>query len=440
MNAPRNRWLVALSGVGIHLSIGSIYAYSVMTKPLEAALGWAKSDITNAFAVAIAFLGLSAAFLGPFVEKYGPRASGLFAACFYGAGTAVAGLGVHLDSLPVFILGYGVLGGIGLGVGYITPVSTLVKWFPDQRGLATGMAIMGFGFAAMIFGPVMERLFHAEGISTAAVFWVLGVTYFLLISASALYIARPPEGWRPAHLTPVPDAAASAAPHPTRKARRVTQDLAQCTVSEALRTRRFYFMWFMMFINITCGIGLIAVASPMAQETTGMSPENAALLVGVMGVFNGLGRFGWASASDYLGRPGTYAAFFVIQIVAFALLAQGPPTWAFVTLVLLILTCYGGGFATLPAFLGDLFGTKRLGAVHGATLTAWSAAGLTGPIVVTRVQQATQSYTTTLLIFAGLFAVALALTGLMAADIRTKRIAAAPSPPPTAETAQPAGH
>jgi OFA family oxalate/formate antiporter-like MFS transporter len=430
MSAPRNRWLVALSGVGIHLSIGSVYAYSVMTKPLEAALGWDKADITNAFAVAIAFLGLSAAFLGPYVERYGPRASGIFAACFYGAGTAVAGLGVHLASLPVFILGYGVLGGIGLGVGYITPVSTLVKWFPDQRGLATGMAIMGFGFSAMIFGPVMERLFHAEAISTAAVYWVLGATYFVLIISSALYIARPPEGWKPAHLVDVPDPGASAAAPQTKTARRVMEDLAQCTVPEALRTKRFYFMWLMMFINITCGIGLIAVASPMAQETTGMSPESAAVLVGVMGVFNGLGRFVWASASDYLGRPGTYFAFFAIQIVAFALLAQAPPTWAFVVLVLVILSCYGGGFATLPAFLGDLFGTKRLGAIHGATLTAWSAAGLTGPIVVTRVQEATGRYATTLMIFAGLFAVALVITGLMTLDIRAKRAAPAARPAP----------
>jgi OFA family oxalate/formate antiporter-like MFS transporter len=190
-------------------------------------------------------------------------------------------------------------------------------------------------------------------------------------------------------------------------------------------------MWIMMFINITCGIGLIAVASPMAQDTAfaHLDADEAArlgaLLVGAMGVFNGLGRFGWASASDYLGRPGTYAAFFGIQIVAFALLAQSPPTWAFVLLVLLILTCYGGGFATLPAFLGDLFGTKRLGAIHGCTLTAWSAAGLFGPLFVTEVQERTGRYDTTLYIFAGLFAVALVMTFLMALDIRGKRAALA---------------
>ncbi|MEO1235546.1 MAG: OFA family MFS transporter, partial [Planctomycetota bacterium] len=359
MSAPRNRWLVALSGVGIHLSIGSVYAYSVMTLPLKEALGWEKSSITMAFSVAIVCLGLSAAFLGHFVETYGPRAAGMLAAVCYGLGTVGAGFAVSLESLPLFVATYGVLGGVGLGVGYITPVSTLVKWFPDKRGLATGMAIMGFGFAAMVFGPVMARLFNAEAVGTAGTFFVLGGTYFVLIFLSALYIAPPPKGWKPAHLT---DEALAA--QPARK-KKVREDLAQLTVVEALRTRRFYFMWTMMFINITCGIGLIAVASPMAQETAGMSVAAAATLVGLMGVFNGLGRFGWASASDFLGRPGTYAAFFGIQIVAFALLATGPAPWAFTALVLLILTCYGGGFATLPAFLGDLFGTKRLGAIHG---------------------------------------------------------------------------
>ncbi|MEM1446109.1 MAG: OFA family MFS transporter [Planctomycetota bacterium] len=423
MPAHRNRWLVALSGVGIHISIGSVYAYSVMTLPLKEALGWEKSVITTAFSVAIVLLGLSAAFLGPFVEKYGPRAAGMFAACFYGLGTVVAGVGVHLESLPIFIAGYGVLGGIGLGVGYITPVSTLVKWFPDKRGLATGMAIMGFGFAAMIFGPLMAQLFDA--VSAAQTFWILGVTYFVLVFGSALYIAPPPKGWKPAHLLNV-DATAT-----TKTKRRVQEDLAQCTVGEALRTKRFYFMWTMMFINITCGIGLIAVASPMAQETAGMSVAAAATLVGMMGVFNGLGRFGWASASDFLGRPGTYAAFFAIQIVAFALLAQGPAPWAFTALVLLILTCYGGGFATLPAFLGDLFGTKRLGAIHGATLTAWSAAGFVGPRFMTKYQEYVlartgnvgDSYVPTLYVFAAMFAVALVVTGLMAMDIKAKRAA-----------------
>ncbi len=413
MTPSRNRWLVALSGVGVHLSIGSVYAYSVMTLPLKDALGWEKSSITMAFSVAIVCLGLSAAFLGHFVEKHGPRASGMLAAICYGLGTLGAGVAVAVESLPLFIATYGVLGGIGLGVGYITPVSTLVKWFPDKRGLATGMAIMGFGFAAMIFGPVMQRLFATVG--PANTFFILGSVYFTLIFCSALYIAPPPQGWKPAHLT---DEALAA--QPTKK-KKLREDLAQLTVFEAVRTKRFYFMWVMLFINITCGIALISVASPMAQVMAGMSAAAAAAMVGLMGLFNGLGRIGWASLSDYIGRPATYAAFFTIQIIAFFLLTQSPAPWQFQALVLLILTCYGGGFSSVPAFLGDLFGTKQLGAIHGYTLTAWAVAGLVGPTVVTRVQEATGNYAATLYVFASLFAVALVVTGLMTLDIRHHR-------------------
>lgn len=422
--ANRNRWLVALSGVGIHISIGSVYAYSVMTLPLNEALGWQKSDITLAFSVAIVCLGLSAAFLGLFVERYGPRVSGLLAAACYGLGTLGAGVAVSVGSLPMFIATYGVLGGIGLGVGYITPVSTLVKWFPDKRGLATGMAIMGFGFSAMIFGPVMQNLFDTVG--PASTFFILGGVYLVVIGGSALYIAPPPKGWLPAHLREAtPDASGR---RETRAPRaRSREDLAQLTAGQAIRTRRFYFMWLMLFINITCGIALISVASPMAQEMAGMSAAAAAAMVGLMGLFNGLGRIGWASLSDFIGRPATYAAFFGLQLVAFLLLARSPAPWMFQVLVLLILTCYGGGFASVPAFLGDLFGTKQLGAVHGYTLTAWACAGMVGPTVVTRIQEATGNYATTLYIFASLFALALFITGLMTLDIRAKRRALIPS-------------
>ena len=420
-NAPRatrNRWLVALSGVGIHISIGSVYAYSVMTLPLNEALGWQKSDITLAFSVAIVCLGLAAAFLGLFVERHGPRAAGLLAAACYGLGTLGAGIAVLVGSLPLFIATYGVLGGVGLGVGYITPVSTLVKWFPDKRGLATGMAIMGFGFSAMIFGPVMQRLF--DGVGPANTFFILGGVYLVLIAGSALYIAPPPKGWVPGNLRTVTPSDPLQGERQTPRVK-ASGDLAQLTAGEAVRTRRFYFMWVMLFINITCGIALIAVASPMAQEMAGMSAAAAAAMVGLMGLFNGLGRIGWASLSDYIGRPATYAAFFGIQLIAFLLLTRSLAPWQFQALVLLILTCYGGGFASVPAFLGDLFGTKQLGAVHGYTLTAWAAAGLVGPNVVTRVQEVTGDYGTTLRIFAGLFAVALFVTGLMALDIRAKR-------------------
>ena len=415
MGKVKNRWLIALSAVGIHLSIGSVYAYSVMTIPLNRLHGWLKSDVTFAFSIAILFLGFSAAFLGPWVERMGPRNSGRLAAVFYSLGIIGSGLAVKYGSLPLFILCYGVIGGIGLGVGYITPVSTLVKWFPDRRGLATGMAIMGFGFAAMLFGPIMAKLFQLMDIWK--VYILLGVVYFCLITCSSLYIAPPPKGWLPKGMREAPAGAGDE----TAPKRAVRRDLAQMTVKEAIRTKRFYFMWVMLFINITCGIALISVASPMAQEVTGMSAMQAAAMVGLMGLFNGGGRIGWASFSDIIGRPVTFMAFFVIQVVAFLTLSTVSDAFAFQCLIMLIITCYGGGFSTLPAFLGDMFGTKQLGTIHGFELTAWGIAGIVGPTIVTKVLEATGSYTTTLHIFAGFLAVAFLVSCLMAKEIKAKR-------------------
>lgn len=410
MEKVKNRWLIAASAVGIHISIGSVYAYSVMTLPLKELHGWQKSDITMAFSLAILFLGFSAAFLGRSVEKMGPRKSGRLAAIFYSCGIMGSGLAVKIGSLPLFLLCYGVIGGIGLGVGYITPVSTLVKWFPDRRGLATGMAIMGFGFAAMIFGPIMAKLFLVMDIWK--VYFLLGAVYFCLIFGSSLYIAPPPAGW-------LPPGYSAAASESGRKV--IKKDLAQLTVAEALRTRRFYCMWVMLFINITCGIALISVASPMAQEVVGLSPMQAATMVGLMGLFNGGGRIGWASFSDYLGRARTYMAFFIIQVFAFLALTKTTNPLFFQCLIFIILTCYGGGFSTLPAFLGDMFGTKQLGTIHGYELTAWGLAGMVGPSIVTRVLETTGSYSATLYIFAGFLTFALAVTFFLAHDLRLKR-------------------
>ncbi len=403
----KNRWLIAASAVGIHISIGSVYAYSVMTNPINALLGWEPSDVTTAFSVAILFLGLSAAFLGFLVETRGPRWSGRMAACCYGLGIIGTGVAIHLASLWMFIFSYGALGGIGLGIGYITPVSTLVKWFPYRRGLATGMAIMGFGFASLIFGPLMAYLFDLIGLSNT--FYVLGCVYFAIMFSSASYLEAPPEDWDPAPPVDKENKAAARRNKP--------QDLAQLTAREALFTIRFYFMWLMLFINVTCGIALISVASPMAQDVAGMTALGAASMVGLMGLFNGLGRIGWASFSDIIGRPITYSLFFVIQIVAFVVLAQTTNAGVFQLMVYVILLCYGGGFATVPAYLGDMFSAKELSAVHGNTLTAWAAAGLAGPMIVSRVREATGSYSGTLYFFSVLFAVALIVSILAKMNI-----------------------
>ncbi len=420
----KNRWLIAASGVGIHICIGSVYAYSVMTKPVSQLLNVSADQVKVSFSIAIVFLGLSAAFLGHFVERYGPRVSGRLSAICFALGLIGSGIAVQLQSLVLLYLCYGVIGGIGLGTGYITPVSTLVKWFPDKRGLATGLAIMGFGFAAMLAGPVMAGLFNAgtpespvyTSASVSNTFFICGAVYFVVMMASAQYLAPPPKGYAPAGWDPTRAG--------TRKLR---EDLAQVTANQALGTRRFYYMWLMLGINITCGIALISIASPMMQDVLKMTPLEAGAVVGLIGVFNGLGRIGWASASDYLGRPMTYVAFFVLQVIAFATLPSITHAVVFQVLLFAIMTCYGGGFATVPAFLGDLFGTKQLGAVHGYTLTAWSAAGIIGPSVLVplcKVDGKTD-YATLLYVCSGLFVVALATSALMIVDIRSKRRAKA---------------
>ncbi|WP_408007347.1 OFA family MFS transporter [Pseudalkalibacillus sp. A8] len=404
----KNRWLIAACGVGIHLSIGSVYSWSVFTKPLMNEYGWSLSGVSWTFSIAILFLGLAAAFMGHFVEKHGPRKSGIIAALFFGIGLLGSGLAINVESLIFLYVTYGVLGGIGLGIGYIAPVSTLVKWFPDRRGLATGLAIMGFGFASLIASPVINSLINLVGI--AGTFYILGIVYLAIMLLSSSYLAPPPAGWKPKGYE-----------ENMEKRNNKSQDLSQLTANEAAKTRRFWYLWLMLFINVTCGIAIISVASPMAQEIAGLSAAAAATMVGIMGLFNGLGRIGWASLSDYIGRPNVYTAFFGIQIVLFILLPITTASLLFQLSIFIILSCYGGGFASIPAYIGDLFGTKQLGAIHGYILTAWAAAGLVGPILVSWLRETTQSYTLTLYIFAAAFLVALIVSILIRADIKKLR-------------------
>lgn len=394
----KNRWLIAASAVGIHISIGSVYAYSIMTNPVKDLFGAEESDIKWAFKIAILLLGLSAAFLGRWVEKVGPKVSGITAGVFYGVGILGSGLAVQLQSLPMFLICYGIIGGIGLGLGYITPVSTLVKWFPDRRGLATGMAIMGFGFAALIFGPLMQTLFENVGVSNA--FYILGLLYMIIIIASATYIERPPEGYLPDGYKPGEN-------------KKIKADISNIDANSALKTTRFYYIWIMMFINISCGIALISAASPLIQSKLNYTPMEAAAIVGLIGVFNGLGRLLWSGASDYLGRANTYIVFFAFQILAFYFLPKLSSELTFLFILFTVITMYGGGFSTLPAFLGDLFGTKQLGAIHGMILSCWGLAGVVGPSIYDIVMKKTGSLDVTLQIFSGFFVVAFIVSILM---------------------------
>lgn len=382
----RNRWFIALAAIGLHISIGSVYAWSVLTRPIMADMGFTLSQTTWTFSLAILMLGLSAGFLGSFAEKIGPKKSGLLAMLFWVTGLLGTAYALSIHNLTLLYLFYGIIGGIGLGIGYITPVSTLVKYFPNRPGFATGLAIMGFGFASLIAGPLMQYLVAQVGLVDT--FIILGVIYLVIMGSSSLYLKAP----QPKHST------------------RTSKDRSTMYVhthgmlaNDAMKTWQFGALWWVFFINITCGIGLLSLASPMAQEAIGMTPTAAASLVGIIGIFNGGGRIAWSTISDYLGRAQTYILFFMIEIIAFYLLAETNSALTFQILILLIITCYGGGFSCMPAYLADLYGIRQLSTIHGRILTAWGLAGIAGPMLVSYFHEAGYGYTTALECFATLF-------------------------------------
>ncbi len=403
-----NRWLVPPAALAIHLSIGMAYGLSVFWKPLAQAIGitkpaegdWTIPQVTLTFALGIFFLGSSAAVFGRWLERVGPRRAGVFAAVCWGGGFLVAALGVKLHVLPLLWLGLGVIGGCGLGLGYISPVSTLIKWFPDRRGLATGMAIMGFGGGAMIGAPLadilMKHFASPTSVGVAETFTVLGLGYFVAMLCGAFGYRVPPPDWKPAGWTPPA----------TAKAAQTTRHVH---VDVAWKTPQFWLLWGVLCLNVTAGIGVLSLASPMIQEIfggrlIGVSGELSTLsadqkaqiatigaaFAALLSFFNIMGRFFWASASDYIGRKATYAIFFLLGGVLYAAVpgaGKAGSVALFAAIFCLILTMYGGGFATIPAYLADLFGTQFVGAIHGRLLTAWSAAGLLGPAIVSYIRQ-----------------------------------------------------
>jgi MFS family permease len=377
-----NRWLVPPAALAIHLAIGQAYAFSVFNLPLTRIIGvtesapsdWKLTTLGWIFSLAIVFLGLSAAVFGRWLEIAGPRKAMVASAvCFSG--------GVH--QVWLLYLGYGVLGGIGLGLGYISPVSTLIKWFPDRPGMATGLAIMGFGGGAMVGAPLAETLmnyFHTPtSTGVAETFVAMGLIYFCFMMFGAVMVRLPPPGWRPAGYKPELGKAQFASPH----------DL---TADEAIKTRQFWLLWAVLFLNVTAGIGVLGQASPMIQELFGgrVTSEAAAGFVGLLSLFNMLGRFAWSSFSDYIGRRTTYTVFFLLGAIVYALTPQTSRVGMvalFVVGFAIIISMYGGGFATIPAYLRDLFGTAQVGAIHGRLLTAWSAAGVAGPVLVNYIRE-----------------------------------------------------
>ncbi len=409
-----NRWMVPPAALAVHLCIGQAYAFSVFNEPLTRILGvthsvpgdWQLTTLGWVFSLAIFFLGISAAFAGKWLEKVGPRRTMFTAACCFGGGFLVSALGIWLHQIWLLYLGYGVLGGIGLGLGYVSPVSTLIRWFPDRRGMATGMAIMGFGGGAMIGAPLSVALMnHFKSTTSAGVaetFLVMGVIYFLSMSIGALAIRIPAPGWAPEGYVPT-----------TKPSKMVTH--ANVHIDQALKTPQFYLLWLILFLNITAGIGVLSQAAVMIQETFKgtITAAAAAGFVGLLSIGNMTGRFLWSSASDYLGRKGTYAIFFVLGAALYlavpAIGAAGNIAM-FVTCYFLILTMYGGGFSTIPAYLADMFGTAYVGGIHGRLLTAWAAAGIAGPVLVNYIREyklalgvpRSEVYVDTLHIMAGL--------------------------------------
>ncbi|MBJ9237669.1 OFA family MFS transporter [Citrobacter braakii] len=402
----KNRWFIAAAAVGIHISLGSVYAWSVFKKPFIDAFGWSDLEAGLPFGLAIFLLGTSAAVMGHIVERKGPRFSGFLSALMWASGLLGAGFATSSaftdNTLRLWILLiFSAVGGIGLGIGYVTPISTLMKWFPKRRGLATGLAIMGFGFGAFFAGPIITWLICAEGISFT--FYLLGVVYFIIIIVSACYLSPPPKRWTTSGMQNNAEVTTKVS----------CKGIIPMQSNEVVRTSYFYGLWLMMFINITCGIAVISVASPMAQEVTGVSALSAGTLVGMIGLLNGLGRILWASFSDIIGRPNTYIIFFILQIIAFRLLPSMNNILLFEATLLLIITCYGGGFSTLPAYIGDLFGFRQISVIHGYVLTAWAMAGLVGSSLSSLIRQSTGSYDTMMQTFSCILAVAFTISVFM---------------------------
>lgn len=456
--ADYNRWRVPVASVAIHLCIGSVYAWSIYNPPLTRVLGvvttaaddWNLSEVVWVFTVAIVFLGLAAAFAGKWLEQVGPRMVGVVSACCWGGGYVIGGIGIMTHQLWLLYLGYGVIGGCGLGLGYVSPVSTLIRWFPDRRGMAAGMAIMGFGGGAMIGAPVKEffiRLFYGspdylgttadvnlvtqagrrfvelagtlqevvvigaaevrdltvpgpEGVyvvntgasGVAETFLVLGLIYFMVILVAAFSYRLPAEGWKPEGWA-----------EPEQGSRNALISDKDVDIDQALKTPQFYQLWIVLCLNVTAGIGVLGVARTMISEIFGSSLPGivntsfAATYVVMISAFNMVGRFIWASASDYIGRRNTYWIFFVLGIALYLSVpysaqqvsASPSVVWLvyFYAATMIIFTMYGGGFATIPAYLADIFGTRYVGGIHGRLLTAWSTAGVLGPLAITSLRQ-----------------------------------------------------
>jgi MFS family permease len=414
-----SRWLVPPAALAVHLSIGQVYAFSVFKLPLTKAIGitksapndWTQPELAWIFSLAIFFLGASAAVFGRWVERVGPRKTMATAALCFGGGFIISAFGVWWHQLWLIYLGYGVIGGCGLGLGYISPVSTLVKWFPDRPGMATGMAIMGFGGGAFIGSNLslnlMDYFKSATSTGVGRSFIALGIIYFCYMMFGSFIVRVPPENWKPAGYEP-----------PTSSHGLITNE--NVTVDCAWRTPQFWLLWVVLCFNVTAGIGILEQASPMIQEMFPGKVLAAAAggFVALLSLFNMGGRFLWSSFSDYIGRKAVYVIYLLLGAILYCLIPVAGRSGSvifFVSVCVVILSMYGGGFATIPAYLKDLFGAMQVGAIHGRLLTAWSVAGVLGPVLVNYIREYLKNrgvagvglYAPTMYLMAGLLVIGL---------------------------------
>lgn len=385
---PANRWLIAAAGVVMQIALGAVYAWSVFRTPLVEGFGWSISQVTLTFSITILTLGFAAFVGGLWMARVGPRTVGIVAGVLYGLGVFLASFSSM--GLWMLYLSYGLLSGIGIGLGYIVPVATLVKWFPDKRGMITGIAVAGFGAGALITAPVATRLIQTVGVLTT--FAILGIVYLIFVVGAALFMRNPPAGYSPPGWQPTQ----------AQASRSAARDF---TLGEALRSWQWYALWALLFLNVTAGISILSQAAPMTAEITGASAAAAAALVGLISIANGAGRFLWAWLSDFIGRKWVFLAMFLLQAVIFFIMPQARSYVLFATLAFIILLCYGGGFGTMPAFAADYFGPKNVGSIYGLMLTAWGFAGVLGPLLIAFLRETTGAYERALYIIAGIMLV-----------------------------------
>lgn len=377
-NLESKRWLIAGAAIIMQLCLGTVYAWSVFKKPLMTAHGWSETSVQVTFMICIGVIGLAAAFGGTLVDKKGPRFVATIGGILFGVGTLLAGLADQIGSIWLMYLGFGLVAGLGNGFGYVTPIATLIRWFPDKRGLVTGLAVMGFGAGAFFMGKIAPGMVNSMGVANT--FYIWGVIFLIAVPAAAQLYKNPPKGWLPAGFKPAASSVSAA-------------DSFQ--FGAAVKTPQWWMLWGMLFLNVSAGLGLISQLSPMAQDvikktSLGITPAELAIAGGMIlayaSIFNGLGRLFWAWTSDAIGRRMVFIVMFISQAILYIYLPQVSEQMLFTVLACYLLACYGGGFAVMPAFAADSFGPGYIGKVYGMMLTAWGAAGVVGPLVFSQIK------------------------------------------------------